>query len=78
MKTAISIPDALFEKAEQAAKELSLSRSELYARAIETFLRSLAQQDVTERLNQVYAAESSSLDPALERMQAASLTPESW
>ncbi|MEM6753148.1 MAG: ChpI protein, partial [Cyanobacteria bacterium P01_C01_bin.38] len=33
MKTAISIPDPLFEAAEQFAKRLGLSRSELYAMA---------------------------------------------
>ncbi len=38
MKTAISIPDELFERAEQAARRLRLSRSELFARAIAEFL----------------------------------------
>ena len=36
MKTAISIPDALFQAAEDAAKRLAISRSELYVRAVIT------------------------------------------
>lgn len=38
MKTAISIPDEVFRRAEQAAKRLGISRSELYTRAITGFL----------------------------------------
>jgi predicted transcriptional regulator len=34
MTTAISIPDDLFEKAEEVAERLKVSRSQLYARAI--------------------------------------------
>jgi predicted DNA-binding protein len=34
MKTAISLPDEVFESAEQLAKRLGKSRSELYALAI--------------------------------------------
>ncbi|HEV8244991.1 MAG TPA: ribbon-helix-helix protein, CopG family [Polyangiaceae bacterium] len=38
MKTAISIPDELFERAEREAKRLRISRSELFARAVREFL----------------------------------------
>ena len=38
MKTAISIPEPIFNTAEQVAKELRLSRSELYTKAIKEFL----------------------------------------
>jgi metal-responsive CopG/Arc/MetJ family transcriptional regulator len=34
MKTAISIPDTLFEQAEAYAEQHNLSRSELYAHAL--------------------------------------------
>lgn len=43
MRTAISIPDGMFREAEQAAKRLKLSRSELYQRALEAFI--IAQRD---------------------------------
>ena len=78
MKTAVSIPDALFEQAEIAAKELSLSRSELYARAVEAFLRARDQSDVTESLNRVYSTESSELDEVWAQMQFSSIPREEW
>ena len=39
MKTAVSIPDAVFDAAERLAERLGLSRSELYARAIDAYTR---------------------------------------
>ena len=39
MKTAISLPDKTFQEAEKLAKRLRISRSELYARTLEHFLR---------------------------------------
>ncbi len=43
MKTAISIPDDLFEEAEELAKRLEKSRSELYRIALQAYI---AQHDV--------------------------------
>ena len=39
---------------------------------------STEQDNVTERLNQVYATESSELDPAFARLQIALLVEEPW
>jgi metal-responsive CopG/Arc/MetJ family transcriptional regulator len=78
MKTAISIPDPIFEQAEEVAKELRMSRSELYTTALREFLQEKQTAHVIERLNQVYAEESSNLDPDLVRMQASSLLREEW
>jgi len=41
MKTAISIPDQIFQQAEFLANELGMSRSELYSKAIEAFIKLL-------------------------------------
>jgi metal-responsive CopG/Arc/MetJ family transcriptional regulator len=70
MKTAVSIPDALFKKADRVARRLSISRSRLYASAIEAFLEAHSDHEITTRLNQVYQGESSRLDPAMQEMQA--------
>ena len=78
MKTAISIPDPIFEQAEEVAKELRMSRSELYTTALREFLHEKRTAHVIERLNQVYGEESSNLDPALMSMQASSLPAEEW
>ncbi|MDZ4783216.1 MAG: hypothetical protein SGJ19_23465 [Planctomycetia bacterium] len=78
MKIAITIPDDLFEQAEIAAKELSLSRSELYAKAVEAFITARSPTETTAKLNDACVRESSSLDPVLAIMQWSSLPPESW
>lgn len=69
MKIAVSIPDPLFEAAEQVARRLGLSRSQLYARAIERFLADDPDDEVTARLDEVYASQASSLDPGFARAQ---------
>jgi len=78
MKTAISIPDNLFEEAEQAAQRLGMSRSELYAKAVKTFLAALSRKKITEQLNEVYKDEPSELDDVIARMQWASIPEEQW
>jgi metal-responsive CopG/Arc/MetJ family transcriptional regulator len=80
MKTAISIPDDLFLVAEQAAKRLGLSRSELYRRAIGAFLQRNNDKLVTDALNEVYDKQAGEdhLDPSLLQMQSASLEQEEW
>jgi len=78
MKVAVSIPDDLFESAEDLAKRLGLSRSRLYATAVTEFLAKHRGRKVTERLNAVYAAEDSRLDEAARKAQARSLSTEPW
>jgi metal-responsive CopG/Arc/MetJ family transcriptional regulator len=73
MKSTISIPDPLFEQAERMARQLGLSRSQLYAMAVESFLKDHEQQAVTAVLDRIYSEEPSALDPALARLQAVHL-----
>jgi metal-responsive CopG/Arc/MetJ family transcriptional regulator len=78
MKTAISIPDPVFHAAEEAAQRLSLSRSQLYTEAVREFLAAHAPEDVTERLNAVYAETASELDPLIAEMQQQTLKDDAW
>jgi metal-responsive CopG/Arc/MetJ family transcriptional regulator len=78
MKTAISIPDEVFHRAEELAKSLGLSRSELYSQAVANFLKSHRSLSVTNRLNLVYSKENSSLDPSITTMQSQTICPEQW
>ena len=78
VKTAISIPDEVFLAADELAERLGVSRSELYATAVAEYVAALRSRGVTARLNEVYADNSSSLDPALERAQANSVGTEEW
>ena len=54
MKTAISIDDATFGRAEMLAQRLGLSRSELYRAALAEYLRAHDEGAVTEALDRVY------------------------
>ena len=78
MKTAVSLPDKLFDRAEVAAKKLRVSRSRLYATAIADFLERQRSRDVTRRLNEVYNRRPAKVDPALSRAQLKSLPKDSW
>lgn len=78
MKTAISLPDPLFQAAEQFAEEKGLSRSELYARAIQFYLKTYRYQGVTATLDQLYAEELSTLESGFSVAQAQILPKEDW
>ena len=78
MKTAISLPDALFEDGEKLAKELGISRSELYTRALKKYLATENKKYITDTLNQVYSQEDSSLDPVMTKLQSTSILHEKW
>jgi len=69
MKTAISVPDDVFEAGEELARELGVTRSRLYSQAVAEYVAQRARSDVTERLDAVYAEVDSRLDPVLERWQ---------
>ena len=78
MKTAISIPDTLFNDAERTAKRLGVSRSRLYAIPIQAFLNAHRGLGVREALDSVYSSEDSTIDPILSALQNAAVTPEEW
>lgn len=78
MKVAISLPDPVFSAAEKLAHRLRISRSQLYAKALEEFLDKRQDALVTERLNAVYAAGQESVDPALAAAQLGAIGHEAW
>ena len=69
MKTAISIADATFVKAESLAKRLGVSRSKLYTLAIEEFIETHSDEQVPELLNQIYNEEESAIAPDIVHAQ---------
>jgi predicted DNA-binding protein len=80
MKTAISLPDPLFHSAEDLARRLGITRSEVFQRAVSAFIESHRDAAITEALNRVYGpgGEDSAIDPTLETLQMASLQREDW
>ncbi len=77
VKVAISIPDRVFEEADVLARHLRVSRSRVYARAVEEFVGKHRGKTVREVLDAVYGKESAELDPMLTDLQARALR-EQW
>jgi len=63
MKTAISIPDELFEGAERLARRTKRSRSRLYGDALKEYLARHAPDEVTEAMNRACAEVGEAKDP---------------
>ena len=51
MKTAVSLPDELFTEADKYASEKGLSRSALYAAALEEYISRHKYEGLTEAIN---------------------------
>ena len=78
MKTAISIPDKVFESAENLSKRLGQSRSQLYTQAINSYVAKHQKDKLTEQLNVVYERADSKLDVNLANLQHKSLPKDKW
>ena len=70
MKVAVSIPDPVFAEAEALAKRLKLSRSKLYAKALDAFVADNSNDALTEAANRI-ADDMETEDEALFRRRAA-------
>ena len=53
MKTAISLPDTVFQEAEQLARRLGKSRSRLYREAVAEYVARHEPEAVTEAMNRL-------------------------
>lgn len=78
MKVAVSVPDPVFRAAERVSRRMRISRSRLYAMAVEAFVRRHSDEDVTEQLNQLDGASASTPDPALGAASLEVLRRERW
>jgi predicted transcriptional regulator len=65
MKTAVSIPDDVFEDAERLASRLQTSRSKLYARALAEFVARHDDDRVTALMDQAVLEAGGKDDPFL-------------
>jgi hypothetical protein len=55
-----------------------MPRSRLYSRALERYVAEVEERNVTARLNEVYAHETSELESALAALQSVSIPRERW
>ena len=63
MKTAVSIPDDVFEGAERLARRTKKSRSQLFSDALREYVARHAPEEVTDAMNRVCAVLSNAKDP---------------
>jgi predicted transcriptional regulator len=78
METAVSIPSDIYQQAEELAKQLGLSSNQLFAQALEQWIKAQREAEINRRWEEVYSQEDSSLDPVLMQMQLTALEPEEW
>jgi predicted transcriptional regulator len=77
VKTAVSIPDALFSEADALARRRRMSRSALYAEALQHLLDAQGDDDVTTRLDELYDGREHGVDPAITTVNTA-LFEDQW
>ncbi|HEX3109439.1 MAG TPA: ribbon-helix-helix domain-containing protein [Thermoanaerobaculia bacterium] len=62
MKTAVSIPDDVFEEAEKLARKAGKSRSEVFSAALREYVARHAPDEATEAFNRVADAVGGEVD----------------
>lgn len=78
MKTAVSIPNDVFEEAERLASDLRTSRSKLYSRALREYVTRHAPDRVTEAMNRALDEIGSDVDEFSQRAARRVLERVEW
>lgn len=78
MKTAISIPDELYDKAEALARESGKSRSQLYQEALAEYLLRRDPRAVTKAMDDVLAEVEPAPDPWSDEAGRQALERNEW
>lgn len=74
MKTAISMPDEVYEQAQRCAKKLGISRSELVTRALRRFLEDEQASAIRASYDDAFGADAGEDDVGKLRRKAARST----
>jgi metal-responsive CopG/Arc/MetJ family transcriptional regulator len=67
VKTAVSIQESLFEQAEEMARRMQISRSHLYALALEAYIRREENRMLRAQIDTAYAEEPDMTEGAIRR-----------
>ena len=78
MKTAVSLPDPVFEAAEKLAKRMKLSRSAFYSLALEEFVKRNQTEDLTAEINRVLGEIGQKRDPSMDVATRATFKRSEW
>ena len=70
IKTAISIDENIFKKAEILAGNMKISRSQLFSLALEKYLKEIESRNLLEKINSVYKVSDVEEDEYLMKMKA--------
>ncbi|MEW6211631.1 MAG: CopG family transcriptional regulator [Acidobacteriota bacterium] len=78
MKTAVSISDDVFEKAERLARRMKKSRSQLFSHALAEYLARHSPDQVTEKMNEVCDEIIAQSDPFVSVASRLALEQNEW
>jgi metal-responsive CopG/Arc/MetJ family transcriptional regulator len=78
MKTAVSVPDDVFERAERMARREGRSRSEVYSAALREYVARHSPDEVAEALNRVVAELGDGPDPFVAAASRRTLQSTEW
>lgn len=78
MKTAVSVPDDLFEQAERLARRVGTTRSGLYSRAVREYVARHAPDEVTAAVDRVCDAVGESRDAFTAEAARTTLERSDW
>ena len=81
METSISLPDKLFVRAEQYAKEHGLSRNELYAKAVSKYIakkNKKEKKEIVQKINEFCENVDTSLNPQMREAAKRILSSSEW
>lgn len=78
MKTAISVPNEIFELSEKLAKKLKVSRSKIFSMGVEKLAEEYNEEEIIKNINRVCEKVDTSVDPALFKMAMLSLPKDEW
>ena len=81
METPVSLPDKLFIRAEEYAKEHGLSRNELYAKAVSEYIRrknKKNKEQIVRKINEICENIDTSLNPQTRAAAKRILSSSEW
>lgn len=78
MKTAVSVPDDVFERAERLAKREKRSRSDVYSAALREYVARHASDEVTEAIDRVITEVGEGTDPFVTAASRRTLETTEW
>ncbi len=78
MKTAVSIPDDLYNRAERLARKLEMTRSGLFSAALKEYVARHTDSDVTDAMNAALLEIGDQADPFSREASARVLERTEW